>query len=376
MLQVRGRPVAEPLQDDRDQRQDDEAADRKKDVWLEEGGAVGRAAARQDRAEARSNAGENQRSRNDPDEGADDEGGRADPEERWRQIDEPEGEQRHQTKHQQVAELVFTKAGFELPQRGAGAGTENIAKGGSRRQKEHRRAERRSDYVEEAAPQRPEEEAAQCRQQEAGGKRKRGAQGVDEDEDERRCIAEFLHPLVQPFPVACELREAEIIERSGHVQKNGDRSDDAGDCRQPERQGLRSRWRKRYLVSAAGPALGREACNGHVRDPLASAEAVCWRWVGKVRCAPDGQPCSAFGDAPVFRRASASAAPKIRARPMPKIRWKPTYTVTVWAWRPSAKGAPFSGSTTSQRTRSAATPKMSPPARRPTRAVRRGSSSA
>ena len=54
--------MAEPLQDDRDQRQDDEAADRKKDVWLEEGGAVGRAAARQDRAEARSNAGENERS--------------------------------------------------------------------------------------------------------------------------------------------------------------------------------------------------------------------------------------------------------------------------------------------------------------------------
>src|SRR3954471_2753215 len=374
MLQIGGRPVAEPLQDDRDQRQDDKAADRKKDVWLEEGGAVGRAAARQDRAEARPNANKNDLSCNDPDEGADDEDGRADPEERRRQIDEPEGEQRHQTKHQHVAELVLTKAGFELPQRGAGAGPEDIAKDGPRRQEEHRRAERRPDHVEEAASQRSEEESAQCRQQEAGGKRKRGAQGVDEDEDERRCIAEVLHPLVQPFPVACELREAEIIERSGHVQKNGDRSDDAGDCRQPERQGLRSRWRKRYLVSAAGPVLGREAGNGHVRDPLASVETVCWRWVGEARCAPDGQPCSAFGDAPVFRR--ASAAPKIRARPRPKIRWKPTYTVTAWAWRPSAKGAPFSGSMTSQRPRSAATPKMSPPARRATRGVRRCSSSA
>jgi hypothetical protein len=46
MLRVGGWPVAEPLQDGRDQCQDDEAADQKKDVRLEEGGAVGRAAAR------------------------------------------------------------------------------------------------------------------------------------------------------------------------------------------------------------------------------------------------------------------------------------------------------------------------------------------
>src|SRR3954454_2914244 len=97
---------------------------------LEENGAVGRAAARQDRVETRSHTGENERSRDDPDEGADDEGGRADPKERRRQIDEPEWEQRHQTKHQHVAELVLAKAGFELPQRGTGAGAEDIAKDG------------------------------------------------------------------------------------------------------------------------------------------------------------------------------------------------------------------------------------------------------
>src|SRR5262249_12788171 len=154
-----------PLVDDRDQRQNDEADYGNEDARLKQRGAIRRGAAFQEAAETRSDAGEDERARDDPDEGANDEGGEAHAEERRRQVDEPERKQRHQAQHEHVAELVLAEARLQLLQERAGAGAQEIPEDGLGEDENDRGAERRGDQVADPAPPGPEQEPAERRQE-------------------------------------------------------------------------------------------------------------------------------------------------------------------------------------------------------------------
>src|SRR5882757_8463605 len=149
--------------DHRYQRQRGQPEQGQQEAPFEDDAEVRHLAAVEQQAEARADAGIDERRRDDADQRRQRVGAKPHAEQRRHDIDQPEREYRHQPQEQQVAEAVAAKTILETRQCRAGAVVEEIVEGGAGGQEHRDRAQRGADHRQDGAHPDAEQEAAERR---------------------------------------------------------------------------------------------------------------------------------------------------------------------------------------------------------------------